>query len=60
MSRLAQVIELKALRQEVADLKQHQAERERVTENLITCVGELRMKLEQLEAKRPGRPRKDE
>lgn len=60
MSRIGQILELKAMRQAIDDLKRSQSERERITENLITCVGELRARVQELEAKRgPGRPKKE-
>ncbi len=61
MSRIGQALEINNLRREVDELKQRQAERERLTENLLACVRQLEIRMDQLEAKRgPGRPRKDE
>lgn len=53
-------LELKTLRQEVRDLKEHQQQRELLTANLWTCVNDLTRRVVELEAKRgPGRPKKD-
>lgn len=53
-------LELKALRKEVQELREHQQQRERITESLWTCVNDLTRRLSELEAKRgPGRPKKD-
>ena len=52
-------LELKALRQEVRDLKEHQKQREQLTANLMSCVNDLTRRITELEAKRgPGRPKK--
>ncbi len=52
-------LELKALRKEVQEIHEHQQQRERITENLMTCVNDLIRRVTELEAKKPGRPKKD-
>lgn len=52
-------LELKALRTELNELKQHKKERELLTENLMSCVNDLMRRITDLEAKKPGRPKKD-
>lgn len=53
-------LELKAMRQRLADAEQREQERERVVQNLITSYTELSERLRVLEERKgPGRPPKD-
>lgn len=53
-------LEMKALRQAVQDLKDSQRDRERLTENLMSCLNDLTRRVVELESKRgPGRPKKE-
>jgi hypothetical protein len=53
-------LELKALRDDVRRMQEAQRDHERLANNLVQCITELRARLDALEAKRgPGRLRRD-